>query len=293
MKLIVDSGSTKAEWRIQLSDQLFHSVQTVGINPVRDDENTVRRVVTAVANGLVGDLSVAIGKTFSTRSVSSIFFYGAGCVSPYSDIVRRCLLEEFPKAKVRVESDLLGAARALYGHSEGIACIMGTGSNTCLYNGEKIVKNVSPLGWILGDEGSGAVLGRLFVGEVLKRQFRRSLCVSFLQYHKLTPEDIIDHVYRQPQANRFLASFVPYISRVQDDREVRAFLLREFRRFFRRNVLVYKRPDLSVSFVGGVASAFEGLLREAAEREKLTFGFVEKSPIGKICDYHCSGEALI
>ena len=287
MKLIVDSGSTKTEWRLQLSENLSHSVQTVGINPVRDDEETVRRLISAVANSLEAELSMTMEKRFTRRSVSAVFFYGAGCIAPYSNVVRQCLLEVFPKAKVCVESDLLGAARAWYGRTEGIACIMGTGSNSCLYNGEKIVKNVSPLGWILGDEGSGAVLGRLFVGEVLKRQFHRSLCMSFLQYHKLTPEDIIEHVYRQPQANRFLASFVPYISRVQDDREVHAFLVREFRRFFHRNVRAYKRPDLSVSFVGGVAGAFEGVLREAVGKEKLTFGSVEKNPIGKIYDFHC------
>ena len=115
---------------------------------------------------------------FTASRVTEIYFYGAGCLPPYADVVRHSLSVAFPKAKSFVESDLLGAARALCGHSEGIACIMGTGSNSCLYDGERIVKNVSPLGWILGDEGSGAVLGRLFVGEVLKRQFHKSLCTT-------------------------------------------------------------------------------------------------------------------
>lgn len=275
MKLIVDSGSTKTQWQSQMAENKSRSVQTVGINPVRDDEESIRSVVTAVAQELTAD-------------VDEIFFYGAGCVAPYSDVVRRCLQDAFPAAVVHVESDLLGAARALCGHAEGIACILGTGSNSCLYDGKNIVRNVSPLGWILGDEGSGAVLGRLFVGDILKNAYHKSLCTSFLKYHKLTQAEIIDRVYRQPQANRFLASLVPFISRVQDDREVHAFLLREFRRFFHRNVVPYKRPDLPVNFVGGVAAAFEKVLREAAEKEKLTFGFVEPKPIQRLYDFHCA-----
>ena len=277
MKLIVDSGSTKAQWKLQLPESGSRTLETVGINPVRDDAETVRKIVSVVAAELAD-------------GVDEVFFYGAGCVAPYAEVVHRSLQDAFLKAQIRVESDLLGVARALCGRHEGIACILGTGSNSCLYDGKRIVKNVSPLGWVLGDEGSGAVLGRLFVGDVLKRAYHRSLCTSFLKYHKLTQEEIIDRVYRQPQPNRFLASLVPFISHVQDDREVHAFLLREFRRFFHRNVQAYKRPDLPVNFVGGVAAAFEGILREAAEREKLIFGFVEQRPIQRIYDYHCSPE---
>lgn len=254
------------------------SVQTVGINPVRDDEESIQRIVSAVAQELAAD-------------VGEIFFYGAGCVAPYSDAVSRCLQDSFPDAVVHVESDLLGAARALCGNAEGIACILGTGSNSCLYDGKNIVQNVSPLGWILGDEGSGAVLGRLFVGDILKNAYHKSLCSSFLRYHKLTQAEIIDRVYRQPQANRFLASLVPFISRVQDDREVHAFLVREFRRFFHRNVVPYKRPDLRVNFVGGVAAAFEKVLCEAADKERLTLGFVEPQPIQRLYDFHCTQAA--
>lgn len=278
MKLIVDSGSTKTQWRLQMAEGNSCSLQTVGINPVRDDEESIQRIVSAVAQELTAD-------------VGEIFFYGAGCVAPYSDAVSRCLQDSFPDAVVHVESDLLGAARALCGNAEGIACILGTGSNSCLYDGKNIVQNVSPLGWILGDEGSGAVLGRLFVGDILKNAYHKSLCSSFLRYHKLTQAEIIDRVYRQPQANRFLASLVPFISRVQDDREVHAFLVREFRRFFHRNVVPYKRPDLRVNFVGGVAAAFEKVLREAAEKERLTFGFIEPQPIQRLFDFHCTQAA--
>ena len=287
MKLIVDSGSTKTSWRLQLESGIPFPIETIGVNPVRDDAEAVHQVIITAARSFERELPLFQHQDFTASSVSEVYFYGAGCVQPYSEVVRESLSEGFPRAKLFVESDLLGAARALCGHSEGIACIMGTGSNSCLYDGEKIVKNVSPLGWILGDEGSGAVLGRLFVGAVLKQQFHKSLCTSFLKYHNLTQADIIARVYRQPLPNRFLASLVPYISRVQGDREVRPFLLREFRRFFKRNVLAYRRPDLPVNFVGGVAAAFEDLVREAAEKEKLTFGFIEKSPIDKIYQYHC------
>ncbi len=287
MKLVVDSGSTKTSWRLQLDVGTPFHLETIGINPVRDDEETVQKVVVTAAHSFEREVPLFGHLDFALSDVCEIYFYGAGCVAPYSDVVHRSLAIAFPKAQVFVESDLLGAARALYGHSEGIACILGTGSNSCLYDGERITKHVSPLGWILGDEGSGAVLGRLFVGEILKHQMHKSLCTSFLKYHKLTEAEIVNRVYRQPQPNRFLASFVPYISRVQDDREVHAFLIREFRKFFKRNVQAYRRPDLPVSFVGGVAGAFEKVLREAVEKEKLIFGFIEKAPIMKIYQYHC------
>jgi N-acetylglucosamine kinase-like BadF-type ATPase len=273
MKLIVDSGSTKTQWQSQMAENNSRSVQTVGINPVRDDEESIRSVVTAVAQELTAD-------------VDEIFFYGAGCVAPYSDVVRRCLQDAFPDAVVHVESDLLGAARALCGHAEGIACILGTGSNSCLYDGKNIVRNVSPLGWILGDEGSGAVLGRTLVGDLLKGQLGEDLKEAFFERFQLTQTDIIDRVYRQPLANRFLASLVPFLVEHREDAGIHALLVSAFRSFFRRNVAAYNRSDLPVSFVGGIAGQFECELREAAESEGFNVGEIEKQPIVGMVAYH-------
>ena len=278
MKLIVDSGSTKTTWlllsALREAASEFH---TLGINPVRDDEQAVRAVI-AEAAGKCGE---------AARSVTAVYFYGAGCMEPYSGVVRRALGDAFPAVgELSVESDLLGAARALCGHEEGIACILGTGANSCLYDGCDIVRHTPALGWILGDEGSGAVLGRLLVGDVLKRQLPEAVCAAFFNRFHLTQADLIERVYRQSQPNRFLASLVPFLSEHVEDASVRQLLVCEFRRFLVRNVTAYGRPDLAISFVGGVASHFRGPLQEAVEAEGFRLGRIEPEPVRGMALFH-------
>ena len=289
MKLIVDSGSTKTTWCILLPSSETLEVQTMGINPVRDDEHTLQTVIQEARAAI--EAKVNGGQTSSSKpetSFSQVHFYGAGCIPPYSATVCHALEEAFLGAQVSVESDLLGAARALCGHSEGIACILGTGSNSCLYDGQRIVQNVSPLGWILGDEGSGAVLGRMLVGDLLKGQLPAALREAFEARFLLTPASIIESVYRQPLPNRFLASLVPFLAEHRSEAPVRDFLVREFRRFLSRNVASYARHDLLVNFVGGVAYQFEDELRTAVLLENFMMGRVERAPIGSMVHFHAS-----
>ncbi len=269
--LIADSGSTKTSWVFIDDEGRRQELETLGINPVRDTEKEIEKAVHPVRREWRGDLSV--------------FFYGAGCIPPYSDVVRGVLERCFPQAETHVESDLLGAAHALCGSEEGIACILGTGSNSCLYDGKCIVENVSPLGWILGDEGSGAVLGRLLVGNVLKSQFSPALCQAFTDETGLTRTDIINKVYRETLPNRFLASLVPFLGRHRDEPEIHEFLIGEFRRFLHRNVAQYHRPDLPVSFVGGIAYSYADELREALRLEGMTLGRIIKRPIDGMVEY--------
>lgn len=268
--LIADSGSTKSSW-VLVEGEERQEFETLGINPIRDSEEEIEQVLM--------NLPVCPG------ALNFIYFYGAGCILPYSDVVRHLLARRFPKAEIHVESDLLGAAHALCGKEEGIACILGTGSNSCLYDGLHIVENVSPLGWILGDEGSGAVLGRRLVGNVLKGQFSPALCQAFADETGLTRTDIINKVYKEPMPNRFLASLVPFLNRHREETEIQEFLINEFRSFFRRNVATYKRSDLPVSFVGGVAHTYCNELSEAARLEGFTLGRILKKPIEGIVDY--------
>ena len=283
MKLIVDSGSTKTAWLLGHEGRDIDAreavcaaqqmLETAGINPVRDDAATVREVVGTAASQLKG-------------LPREVHFYGAGCIEPYSQVVAEALRRAFPGAGVSVESDLLGAARALCGHREGIACILGTGANSCLYDGRGIRQQTPALGWILGDEGSGAVLGRRLVGDVLKGQLPAALCRAFLERFGLTQADIIELVYRRPQPNRFLASLVPFLAEHEGEEAVRAFLVREFRRFLVRNVAAYGRRDLPVSFVGGVAWQFQEQVREAARAEGFEPGSLLRSPIDGMARYH-------
>ncbi len=289
--LIADSGSTKTSW-VYIDGDQRQEFETLGINPVRDSEEEIEKNLPLSLSKGEGMLPIDSGKVntpLANREGAGvsleIFFYGAGCIPPYSDVVKRVLERQFPQAEIHVESDLLGAAHALCGSEEGIACILGTGSNSCLYDGKCIVENVSPLGWILGDEGSGAVLGRLLVGNVLKSQFSPALCQAFEEETGLTRADIIDKVYRQPLPNRFLASLVPFLGRHREEAEIRSFLIDELRRFLHRNVAQYHRPDLPVSFVGGIAYSYADELREALRLEGMTLGRIIKRPIDGMVEY--------
>ena len=181
--------------------------------------------------------------------------------------------------KVEVCSDVLGAARALFGGREGIACILGTGANSCLYDGRRITANVPPLGYILGDEGSGAVLGRLFINALFKGGLPAAMRDEFLKETGLTLADIINKVYREPLANRFLASTSAFIHNHLYNSRLRSLVVDNFRSFFKRNVNLYGRRDLPVGAVGSIAFYYKSELLEAAEAEGYTVGKVIKSPM--------------
>ena len=260
MKLIADSGSTKTTWCL-ISDKRPNEneryVTGVGINPVRDDE--------AAISSALDDVDL-----LSTSEINEVHFYGAGCIPTTIPIMERVLSKRFPDASIEVASDLLGAARALCGKEEGIACILGTGSNSGLYDGCQLVANVSPMGWILGDEGSGAVLGRTLVSELykgslqhLRQEFEEEYLPTLISIETTPQAAIIQAVYRSPMPNRFLASLVPFLAQKRKDHGIEELIEDAFRKFFRRNVAAYGRPDLPVNFVGGVAGAFETELRTA------------------------------
>ena len=287
MKLLVDSGSTKATWHVSLNSALSFRLTTPGINPVRDSEAAMSETIARAHSAIASELSYCRGGSLSHDGrFVSVWFYGAGCQQPFSEPLVRLLRTAFECDDVSVESDLLGAARALCGHDEGVACILGTGSNSCLYDGSNIVSNTPALGWILGDEGSGAVLGRTLVGDVLKGQLPESLRQSFFARFGLTQAGIIDAVYRQPQANRFLASLVPFLADHRAETPVHDLLVGAFRSFFARNIAAYRRRDLPVGFVGGVAYQFENELREAALAELFDVGRILRDPMAEMARFH-------
>lgn len=260
---------------------------TVGINPVRDSDEHIAAVVGEAAQTVAHQLATAAAAAPGGGPlVGEVHFYGAGCLPQFTAALRQRLQAAFATPAVEVASDLLGAARALLGRSEGIACILGTGSNSCLYDGCDIVDNVPALGWILGDEGSGAVLGRLLVGDVLKRRLEPQLAQEFMQRFALTQEAVIDAVYRQPMPNRFLASLVPFLAEHREAPNVRRLLVGAFSAFFERNVMAYGRTDLPAGFVGGVAYQFEDELREAAAAAGCRVGTVLRNPMEKMVAFH-------
>lgn len=275
MILIADSGSTKTDWCLVENGENILRFQTRGTNPFfQTEEEILEEIETGLLPGLKG------------VEPSSVHFYGAGCAFPEkNEIIRRAVSRHLP-VPVEVGSDLLAAARALCGDRPGIACILGTGSNSCQYDGKEIVKNVSPLGFILGDEGSGAVLGKLLIGDVLKDQLPPALKELFLSQYELTPALIMDRVYRQPFPNRFLAGFSPFILEHLDEPAVWELVTRSFLAFFTRNVKQYDYFDLPVHLAGSVAWHYQTVLKEIALDLGIRLGTIIQSPMEGLIRYH-------
>jgi len=274
--LIADSGSTKTDWILQSASGDILEIRTSGINPVRDSQNVIFNIV---QNQLLPSLNV---------NVDEIHFYGAGCISPFKESVTSVLHSLFPTASINVESDLLGAARALCGKEPGIACILGTGSNSCYYDGNSIVQNVSPLGYILGDEGSGAVLGRMFLGMLLKDERMEKVKQLFLEHYRLTIPEILSKVYREPQPNVFLASLMPFVHEHRNEPLVQQLLQSQFALFLQRNVKSYHQNELPVNFVGSIAYHFFSELSISVRTEGLILGEILEKPSKKLLFYHNS-----
>ena len=271
MKAIADSGSTKCEWIFGDGDRILR-LRTAGINAVQQSPDAIRAVLAELP---------------PLDGVEELRFYGAGCGDSFpeaSAVLRRELAARFgPGTAIGLGSDLLGAARALFGRGEGIACILGTGSNSCHCRGGEIVANVPPLGYVLGDEGSGAVLGRDLVNGIFKGMI--PLREEFLHTFALTYAGLIRRVYREPAANRFLASFAPFIRAHLDCAPVRKMVVRSFGEFAARNLSGYP-AGLPVAFVGGVAAHFEEPLREAMAAAGREVVRIVCSPAEELWKYH-------
>jgi N-acetylglucosamine kinase-like BadF-type ATPase len=275
MKLIADSGSTKTDWYITSKEGAVKKISTHGINPFYQ---TISEIVTSLEKdfpNIEGD-------------IEEIFFYGAGCANKEKcTVVKNAICEYFNIEKVLVASDLLGAARSLCQEKEGIACILGTGSNSCHYKAGEIVKNVSPLGYKLGDEGSGAVIGEKLVSNVLKKQLSAATIEMFFERYKITPSEIIDNVYRTTFPNKYLAQFTKFIADNIHIAELENIVLFCFEEFVRRNLLQYDGLYyLTTYYTGSVGYHFKEQLIKTAEKNKLIVGGITKSPMEGLIKYH-------
>ena len=277
--LIADCGSTKTDWVLISDEHGTLEIQTEGINPVRDSQSAILGIL---RQQLLPRLPI------KTNGLEHIHFYGAGCLPPFSQMIIDCLQQVFPTTRLYVESDLLGAARALCGHHEGIACILGTGSNSCLFDGTDIIAHTPPLGFILGDEGSGSVLGRKLVSKILKGLMTTHLIKAFKEQYDLEMSDIINKVYRQAQPNKFLASFVPFLSEHRAEPEIHQLLTEEFHNFLMHNIMPYGRKDLPLHFVGSIAYVFQQELQESLQKEGYQLGQVLRQPALELAKYHQS-----
>lgn len=295
VRLIVDSGSTKTDWCFAMPDGKFVRINTSGINPAVQAPDIIEGILN---NELLPSLTT---QAINRNDVVEIYYYGAGCTPDRQPIMRNMLIRTFSSSKtIEVNSDLLAAARALCLRKEGIACILGTGANSCLYDGANIIAQTPALGYILGDEGSGAVLGRNFLNGILKGWLPIELRNLFMSEWQLNVSDIIEKVYREPSPNRFMASITRFIASNMDDYpQLADMVVRNFETFIDVNIQPYLKErtrenvdenakKIAINAVGSIAFYFRHQLKCAANNRGLVVGRIVKSPMQGLVEYHLS-----
>ncbi|MEQ9287973.1 MAG: N-acetylglucosamine kinase [Cyclobacteriaceae bacterium] len=276
MILIADSGSTKTEWRVIDGDGNVSQIRTSGINPYYQEEN-------AIAGILEAELDDHLG-----LPVEKVFFYGAGCSTQESrDKVANCFATLMPGAECEVSTDMLAAARSLCGHQPGIACILGTGSNSCLYDGVSIVENVPSLGYILGDEGSGSYLGNRLLGHFIRKELPTAILAKMDKRFELSRPVILENVYQKPAPARYMAGFSKFIFQNISDPFLYKMVYDGFMLFFEKNIMKYTDyKKEQVHFTGSVAFYYTNILRKVAADLGINVKHIVEGPIAGLTLYH-------
>jgi glucosamine kinase len=274
--LIADSGATKAEWLL-LNNGKKKRIFTQGISPyfltTSGIEDLVQQELTKKLNG---------------TNVEQVHFYGTGCANPENaKSIKKALKSNFPAAEVNVQTDLMAAARAVCGDEKGMASILGTGSNSCYYNGKKIVKNSPGLGYVLGDEGSGAYLGKKVLQYYLYETFDEDLRARFDATYVTTPVEILDNVYKKPLPNRYLAGFTLFLAENRGHYMVENIVEDGLNDFFFHHLCKYNEVwKYPVNFVGSVAYGFRDVIKELCSSYQFELGKIIKNPMDGLLQYH-------
>jgi glucosamine kinase len=275
-KLIADSGATKAEWCL-IDGSRKKILYTQGISPYFLNSEQIHGL-------LLKELCPFLKKS----TVDVVFYYGTGCANPgNARIVKKALEKTFRGSDVQVTHDLMAAARSLCGDDKGVACILGTGSNSCYFNGKKIIKNSPGLGYILGDEGSGAYLGKKVLQYYLYRTFDDDLKQKFDAKYNTDAVQILESVYKKPLPNRYLAGFTIFLAENRGHYMIENIIEDGLNDFFFNHLAKYKETSLlPVSFVGGVAYGFKDVLQQLCVAYEMQLGKVLKNPMEGLIEYH-------
>ncbi|NJN42312.1 MAG: N-acetylglucosamine kinase [Flammeovirgaceae bacterium] len=276
MILIADSGASKTDWRMINRSGKIEQAQTLGYNPYYQPIDQLEREIT---EGLLPQVK---------SDIDQIFYYGTGCSSEKNrKMIRQVLERYFIDAHIEVWHDLLAAARALCGTEEGIACILGTGSNSCYYDGKKIIENVTSLGYVLADEGSGAYFGKYLLADYLRKDLPEKLWDQFKKRFPMERDEILDRVYRDEMPSRFLGSFSHFLFQHLKDPYCYKLVYEGFDQFFEKNIKKYARHgEVKIHFVGSVAFYFSNVLRQVANDKKLIVKNILESPISGLTLFH-------
>lgn len=278
MVVIVDSGSTKADWKV-VNGQEVHSISTMGFNPVFHNSELIQ-----------SEVFKAFSKNTFPGETTHVYYYGAGCWDTrLKKVVEEALSQVFNHAAINVEHDLLGAARATCGNQAGIACILGTGSNSCLYDGRDVVDNVTNLGYLLGDEGSGTHIGKRLIRAYFYRELPKELKNAMDEHFPGGRQTILDNVYGKGTPNVYLASFTRFLHQYRHHPYFQTLLYLSFSEFIDRHVRKYHgHLGLPIHFIGSVAYYFQETLQAILEERNMTLGQVIQKPIDNLVGFHTS-----
>lgn len=285
MLLFVDSGSTKSDWLItELNGNEINRTQTMGLNPVFVSEEQV-----------IDSCKKVLPKKIKPLDVQHVFMYSAGCGNEKSKLWLKQIIEDFfPVAIVHINTDILGAARSIYQNQRGIAAILGTGSNVCVYNGKDIFRKVHSLGYILGDEGSGSYLGKELLRRYYNSKFENGLQEIIKEDLSINYNDVIENLYHKPYPGRYLASFTPFIFENRTHPDVKDILSYSFNEFFDNYIkLIPERYELPIGFCGSVAFYFQDIIKKIASERNLKIESFVKEPLDGIVRFHLNNSEFI
>ncbi|MBA3648677.1 MAG: hypothetical protein H0W62_09005 [Chitinophagales bacterium] len=275
-QIIVDAGSTKCDWRLIDGEHLY-SVQTTGLNPYFLTEEEICQTIFNQVIPLLPGLTIR-----------HIYFYGAGCGAMENKLkIKAALKRSFPHAEIFVETDLLGACRALLHRKQGFVIILGTGSGSGFYDGENIIDSIDSLGYVLGDEGSGAHIGRLLLRSWLRGLFSANMEIKFVSKYQYTRDETLNHLYHDTHPNRFLAQFAHFALENTENSMIKQIVYSAIAELFDQVIIRYHNVhQYSINFSGSVAGACRSIIQEKAEIYKLQIGSIIKSPIDELVLYH-------
>lgn len=277
MILIADAGSTKTDWvLLKKGSEDFMQFTTPGINPAQHSEQDISKILNELKSRIL-----------EPEEVRRIFYYGAGCLSSETNKkIENQLRLIFKNVSININSDLLAACRALFNNGSGIVGILGTGSNSCLYVNGKIEEQIPSLGYILGDEGSGAALGKRLVSAVYKNGLSQGIINDFIARYELKLPDVIEKVYRSGKGSAYLASFAPYILEKIKSTEIKNLAVKEFENYFDKNIIKYHNISHQMGIVGSIGFEFQTILKDVAERYGIKLTKFLRSPISGLISYH-------
>lgn len=275
--LLADSGATKCEWCLVDKNKRKKTIFTQGISPYFLNAAQIEHLIRT-------ELLPKIGKT----SVEAVYYYGTGCSTKENiAIVKKALSRVFARIKIQVTDDVLGAARALCGNKKGLACILGTGSSVCFYNGKKIVTSTPGLGYVLGDEGSGAYLGKKVLQYYLYKTFDEDLHYRFEDKYKTSRAEILENIYKKPLPNRYLASFALFLAENRDHYMIENIIEDGLNDFFFTHLCKYTESwKMPISFVGGISYAFKDVIKDLCHSYEFELGKILKNPMEGLIKYH-------